>query len=270
MGHGHSAKVHRCDRCMARRRPGRAPFGVRRSERIALHPERRRSFAYQSGKEGSGRSRLRGAGGRLPCRDQGTADPARPCGLHRSCAGSGTKVRAGVGRGEGARGAGRFRRSYRPRSGFAGQPGYVLLDPLQAGSAVRSYPGGRGAGYQRGAVGDHRCVDGRFLLRPGPGRGPAAHHLRGGRLQAGDLPLPGHQPGEFRRRARQLRCPSARMVRQRRAVAAGRIRARVAEAGPWPVLPHITERAFFRGRSDRCHWPRKLRSGRTTRTARRL
>ncbi len=48
------------------------------------------------------------------------------------------------------------------------------------------------------------ALTGDFFAGAGPARRQVADDLRGRRLQAGDLPLPGHQPGEFRGRATAL------------------------------------------------------------------
>ena len=69
---------------------------------------------------------------------------------------------------------------------------------------------------------DHRRADRRFLRRAGPARRQAAHDLRGRRLQAGDLPLPGHQPGKFRPRARALRAGDGGGAARMRASCASR------------------------------------------------
>ncbi len=101
------------------------------------------------------------------------------------------------------------------------------VDPLQARPAVRPYPRRRGAGHQRRAMADHRGADRRFLRRARPARRQVADDVRGRRLQAGDLPLPGHQPGEFRAApASGVRRTMAGARRKRRSRAASPVDAR--------------------------------------------
>ena len=117
------------------------------------------------------------------------------------------------------------------------------LDPLQARPPVRPYPDRRGAGHQRRAVVDHRRADRGFLRRRGPARRQAAHDLRGRRLQAGDLPLPGHQPGEFRGRAARV---TQRIMADAGAQTIPARACRTCGTRARPLVPHRAAGARFR------------------------
>ena len=95
-----------------------------------------------------------------------------------------------------------------------------------------------------------------FFAGAGPARRQAAHDVRGRRLQAGDLPLPGHQPGELRRGAR-ARTPRQMADAGREAIRGAR---RCSDLGLGRSLPHRAAGARFRRSRDRGDRPRQLRA----------